>query len=317
MASRSCLYTFIDLLLLVQFLSIRSVKGNDLPPPHDQCRRVNLGTGAELIQFSLNLFYLETTLFLYASTGKGIDAVAPDLVQGPLPIGVRIANLDNITRIIIEEFGLQGVGIIRAILNTKLVDPIKMPLVNLSVEEMEHFVHLALNATVLTPPFNAYANKLNFLPTSASITSLIRQYYVGILPHLANNNDLQLATSILGTVSARFGVFRTLLYQIADVTMSPYPFNVATLVDGIAKLINRHGLCGVKRRLIVALELGAEKRSSINLIPGDVNSLAFSRTEVEILRIVYGTGNATLPAGLFPRGVNGKIAEAIARGRLG
>ncbi|OMO81901.1 hypothetical protein COLO4_23382 [Corchorus olitorius] len=284
MASRSCLYTFIDLLLLVQFLSIRSVKGNDLPPPHE-CIQV-LGTGAELIQFSLNLFYLETSLFLYASTGKGIDAVAPNLVQGPLPIGVRIANLDNITRKIIEEFGLQGVGIVRAILNTKLVDPIKMPRVNLSVEEMEHFVHLAFNVTVLTPPFNAYANTLNFLPAAASITSLIRQYYVRILPHLADNNVLQvLATSILGTVSARFGVFRTLLYQIADVTVSPYPFNVTTLVDGIAQLMNRHGLCGVKDEgLIVALEVGAEKRSRINLIPGDVNSLAFSRTQVEILK---------------------------------
>ncbi|OMP12121.1 desiccation-related protein PCC13-62-like protein [Corchorus capsularis] len=76
-------------------------------------------------------------------------------------------------------------------------------------------------------------------------------------------------------------------------------------------------MCGVKDEgLIVALQLGAGNRTTTNVIPGDVNSLAFSRTEREILRSFYGTGNATLPGGIFPHGVNGEIAEEIVRERL-
>ncbi|OMO81869.1 hypothetical protein COLO4_23385 [Corchorus olitorius] len=312
MASRSCLYAYF-LLLLVVFQSTSPIKGNSLPPP--QCRRV-LGTSSEVIQFLLNFLYLEANLYLYASTGHGIDAVAPGLIQGPAPIGAQIANLDATTRKMIEEFGLENVGIIRAIFETKQVNPIQGPLLNLSVEALGGFANAAFNAE-LTPTYNTYATTINFLPAIAAVNSFIRQYCVGMLPHLANDDLQVLGTKILGTVSARFGALRTLLYLNANVIVSPYHFDVATLVDRIAQLVNRLAMCGVKDEgLIVALQLGAENRTTTNVIPGDVNSLAFSRTEREMLRGFYGTGNATLPGGIFPHGVNGELAEEIVRERL-
>lgn len=65
----------------------------------------------EQIRFALNLEFLETDWFLYGALGYGLDNVDPNLAMGgPPSIGGRKANLDNVTRRIIEEFGYQEVG---------------------------------------------------------------------------------------------------------------------------------------------------------------------------------------------------------------
>lgn len=68
----------------------------------------------DLIQFSLNLEYLEVELFLWSAFGYGLDHFAPALVNGgPPPIAPQKANLDALTRNIIGEFGFQEIGHIR------------------------------------------------------------------------------------------------------------------------------------------------------------------------------------------------------------
>ncbi|XVF21942.1 hypothetical protein REPUB_Repub12eG0132500 [Reevesia pubescens] len=84
-------------------------------------------------------------------------------------------------------------------------------------------------------------------------------------------------------VAGRAAVLRTLAYQRANVTVSPYRFTVATLTDRLVELANRLGMCRVKDE------------------------------EREVIRILYGTGNATRPGGLFPNGFEGEITLNIKR----
>ena len=68
----------------------------------------------KLLEFPLNLEYLEAEFFLFGALGFGLDTVAPSLTMGgPSPIGAQIANLDRLTRDIVLQFAWQEVGHLR------------------------------------------------------------------------------------------------------------------------------------------------------------------------------------------------------------
>ncbi|GKB50565.1 hypothetical protein Tco_0901318 [Tanacetum coccineum] len=72
-----------------------------------------------LVEFPLNLEYLEAEFYLFAALGKGLDSIQPNLTGGgPPPVGVRRANLSPLIRDIIAQFGFQEVGHVRFILTT-------------------------------------------------------------------------------------------------------------------------------------------------------------------------------------------------------
>lgn len=66
------------------------------------------------LQFAQNLEHLEAELFLGGGLGYGLDKVAPYFksLVALLQLGLE-ANLDNLTRAIITEFGYQEVGHLR------------------------------------------------------------------------------------------------------------------------------------------------------------------------------------------------------------
>lgn len=63
--------------------------------------------------------------------------------------------------------------------------------------------------------------------------------------------------------------------------------------------------------IIVPRELGAENKTQSNILSANANSLSYSRTPQEILRIVYGTGSENKTGGFFPNGGNGRIARGF------
>ncbi|KAJ6949950.1 desiccation-related protein PCC13-62-like [Populus alba x Populus x berolinensis] len=245
----------------------------------------------DLIQFALNLEFLEAELFLNSALGHGLDAIDP------------------VTRRIIEEFAYQEVGHLRAIITT--VGGVSRPLYDLSPEAFAQLFDKAVGYK-LDPPFNPYSNTVNYLLASYVIPYVGLVAYVGTIPPLANYTSRRLVASLLGVESGQDAVIRTLLYEKAYEKVLPYNITVAEFTNAISCLRNELAMCGIRDEgLIVPLQLGAENRTESNILSADANSLSYARTQPQILRIIYGTGSEYKPGGFLPKGGNGKIARSF------
>ncbi|XP_020107783.1 desiccation-related protein PCC13-62-like [Ananas comosus] len=261
------------------------------------------------LQFPLNLEFTESEFFLHGSLGIGLDQVAPQLaLGGPPPIGAQKASLDDTTRRIIEEFGFQEVGHVRAIEST--VGGFPRPLIDLSEKNFARLMDEAFGFH-LNPPFNPYVNTLNYLLACYFLPYLGLTGYVGTNPSIDGYDSKKLLAGLLAVEAGQDAVIRTLLYERMDEIVPPYKnLTVADFTNRISALRNSLGMCGIKDEgLLVPRELGAEMRISTNIISADVNSLGYRRTPQEILRVLYGTGNEHVPGGFLPKGGNGKVAR--------
>uniref|UniRef100_A0A7N2LVK3 Desiccation-related protein PCC13-62 n=1 Tax=Quercus lobata TaxID=97700 RepID=A0A7N2LVK3_QUELO len=136
----------------------------------------------DLLEFPLNLEFLEAEFFLHSSLGYGLDEFAPNLTKGgPSPIGAKRANLDPFTQDIIKQFAFQEVGHLRAI--QKTVKGFPRPLLDLSVASFAKVVDRAFGRP-LAPPFDPYASGLNLLLASYLIPYVGLTGYVGANPKL-------------------------------------------------------------------------------------------------------------------------------------
>lgn len=262
----------------------------------------------DLIQVALNLEFLETEFFLNGALGRGLDSIEPEMAAGgPPPTGASKANLDHTTYRIIEEFGYQEIGHLRAIVTT--VGGFARPQIDLSRHNFANIFDQAVGYK-LTPPFDPYSNTVNYLLASYVIPYVGLVGYVGTIPNLVNCTSRSLVAGLLGVESGQDAVIRTLLYERADQIVVPYKMTVAEFTDRISALRNRLGMRGNKDEgLRVPRRLGAENRTDSNILSANANSLSYSRAPPEILRIVYGTGSENKPGGFFPNGGNGAVAK--------
>ncbi|CAL5345603.1 unnamed protein product [Camellia sinensis] len=276
--------TISSILLLLLFLPTSYCSEN--------CNSAIPGSDIDLLEFPLNLEYLEAEFFLWGSLGYGLDSIAPNLTMGgPPPVGTTKARLDPFTKDVILQFAFQEVGHLRAIKNT--VRGFPRPLLNLSAEAFGNVMNSAFGRA-LKPAFDPYANELNFLLASYVIPYVGLTGYVGANPKLQSPISKRLVAGLLAVESGQDAVIRGLLYERAREKVKPYGITVAAFTD----------------RLIVPTFQGAEGKLRGNVLAGDQNSVGYDRTPEEILRIIYSSGDEHVPGGFYPKGADGRIAKS-------
>lgn len=278
----------------------------------------------DVLNFALNLEYLEAQFYLFAANGTGLPAdqqTGSGVQGGVVNTGTtgqprRVAFSDPLVSEYAQEIAAdeaQHVAFLRNALGAN--NRVAQPALNISGGPGGAFSAAAGAAGVPNPnSFDPYANDLNFLLSAFIFEDVGVTAYKGAASALIGNKVfLQAAAGILAVEAYHSAIVRTTLYGIGAQTGS----NVYQLVQGISDARDTvDGTAAEKDQGIAPVMIanpagGAMVRAS-NIVPVDSNALAFSRTPNEVLHVVYLSQAATSMGGFFPQGLNGNIKAATA-----
>jgi hypothetical protein len=246
-------------------------------------------TDADILNFALNLEYLEAEYYLRATTGVGIPAADTTGVgtQGAVTGGSKVPFRDRGVQQFAQEIAqdeLAHVIFLRAVLGSSAVAEPKIDL-------KTSFTTLAKLAGLLSDgqTFNPFSSERNFLLGAFVFEDVGVTAYHGAAPLITSKDYLAAAAGILGTEAYHASEIRTLLYQN----------NLSDPAQKISDL--RKAASGADD------DQGIVLNGRANIVPTDSNGLVFSRTTTQVLNIVY-LGGAAANFGFFPNKLNGAIA---------
>jgi hypothetical protein len=243
-----------------------------------------------ILNFALNLEYLEAEFYSYAVYGHGLpSSLTHGKGQlGPVEGGHEVPFKTSSTRQFATEIArdeYEHVAFLRRALGGAAV---ARPEINISTA----FTAAATAAGLIKKgqAFNVYANEDNFLLGAFIFEDVGVTAYKGAAPLISNKTYLGAAAGILAVEAYHAANIRTVLYDRG------------LAADANAISAARDSLDGSSHD-----DQGVTLNGQANIVPADANGLAFGRTPGQVLNVVYLTPKAASSGGFYPRGVNGQL----------
>ncbi len=270
---------------------------------------------AAILNFALNLEYLEAEYYTFGTTGAGIEALGIGVTgEGPLgPVIIKENPQVPFATEDVRQMALETAADERAhaqFLRTALAAAGAAPVARPASDLRDSFA--AAGALIGVPGFDPFASELAFLIGAFIFEDVGVTAYKGAAPLLTNKDILENAAGILAVEAYHASWIRTLLFQQrATIVPGSGGQTVAQVVQGISDLrdsvdaLDGSGTPGDDRDQGVTPD--PVTGTTANIAPTDANAVAFSRTPASVLRIVYLGGAPGEGGGFFPNGVNGPI----------
>ena len=255
-------------------------------------------TDADILNFALNFEYLGTEFYLRAVFGRGLDTSDVQGTGAVGPVNGKLGQPVPFETPLVAEFARElaeneqnHVRFLRRTLGSAAVS---RPPIELNVS----FTAAALAAGLIQPgqTFDPFASENNYLLAAFLFEDVEVTSYKGASP-LLSKRFIESAAGILATEAYHAGVIRTFLsergafVQAGAISEARDALNGTDVDQGLQMVLND----GSGNEVAVA-----------NLVPTDADSVAFSRTPQQVLRIGY-LGPAPTPTSFFPVGLNGRI----------
>ena len=280
----------------------------------------------DVLNFALNLEYLEANFYYYAVFGTPIPATSITGVGTAVPANTAARSDGTLynagARAVVFQDPIVGqyareivadelahVNFLRAQLTSAAV---AQPAIDIGITPTGAFSSAARSAgligagTAANPTFfDPYASDNNFLLGAFIFEDVGVTAYKGASPLITNKTYLEAAAGILSVEAYHASIVRTVLYSKGVQTPS-----LRTSADAISAA--RDSLDGTASddQGISPTTTGVGATS--NIVPTDNNAIAFSRNTGQVLNVVYLNKAAVTAGGFFPSGVNGSIKTSQA-----
>jgi len=284
-------------------------------------------TDTDILNFALNLEYLEAQFYLYAATGKGLQT--SDTTAGSASTyqtvgtvtpgsaaavpGLTAAQQEIVNEIAYEE--QEHVRFLRSALGTAAVP---MPSIDLSF-----FGPLAVAAGITGPTFNPFASFDAFLIGSFIFEDVGVTAYSGAAGLISQAGVtagyLNAAAGILAVEAYHAAYVRTSLTgrAIAAGSASAYPYlGIANQVAALRAMltVGASAAPGTTGSVETPLALPTSLTTASSIVAASpTNAVGFARTVNQVHHIVYGSPTVGVAkGGFFPNGTNSIFATTTA-----
>ncbi len=254
-------------------------------------------TDADVLNFALNLEYLEAEYYLRAVTGQGIPSqyggtsgvLAPTSTLVPFQNAaianwaLRIAN-DELSHVNFLRVGIAAQG------GTPVAEP--------EIDLLNSFTTLAVAAGLIPAGqmFNPFASETDFMVGAYIFEDVGVTAYAGAGALLTQPYNIAYGASILAVEAEHAGCIRSYLAGVGG----------GAVTNAISAL--RQKVSGVTDN---GTDLSSTGGNPFSFANNDYNGQVYRRTPQEVLNIVYGTAGAGVTKGLFfPNGVNGTVTSS-------
>lgn len=263
-------------------------------------------TDADILNFALNLEYLEAQFYSYAAFGTGLTAgmLTGTGTQGAVIGGRQVAFSDPVVAQYAREIAQDEITHVNFLRTALGASAVAQPAIDVGGTDPAGAFSSAARAAGLVGPgvaFDPYANDINFLLGAFIFEDVGVTAYKGASPLLTSKVYLEAAAGLLAAEAYHAGLVRTVLYAKGVATPA-----TRTSADAISNA--RDSLDGANDDDQGISAVGQQS----NIVPTDSNGLAYSRSGGQVLNIVFLNKLAVDRGGFFPAGVNGTIKTSAA-----
>ena len=261
---------------------------------------------ASVLNFALNLEYLEAQFYLHAVTGKGLPGSMTGgkgthgSVSGGRAVHFKSRHIREYAREIAADERAH-VKFLRTALGSAAV---AQPAIDLK----KSFTAAAQAAGIVRPghTFDAFACEENFLLAAFLFEDVGVTAYKGAAPLIKNKTYLDAAAGILAVEAYHAANVRTSLYTAEGGLLGTGLFGrdlrkAAGKLSDARDSLDGHG--DDDQGIVNA-------QGDANIVPTDANGIAYGRQAANVLNVVYLTPKKATSGGFFPQGVNGDITTS-------
>lgn len=288
---------------------------------------------AAILNFALNLEYLEAQFYSYAVTGAGLantlltPGSASTTTQGTVTPGRQVSFSDPLVAQYAREIAADEAAHVAFLRTTLGTAAVAMPAIDLGSSATSAFSVAAQAAGIVAAgaAFDPYANDQNFLLAAFLFEDVGVTAYKGAATLLESKVYLDAAAGILAAEAYHASIIRTVLYRkgvdtaafrsSADALSNARDALDGTTDDdqGISPLTLVSSLSptpapGAYAPLVPTALLGVAS----NIVPTAADGTVYGRSTGTVLNILYLNRLAVTKGGFFPNGLNGTLVTSAA-----